>query len=181
MSNIFISKINIQPQVAHEWVLNNIKSSEYKLDKIVKFFYSEEDLSDYVGGEAPITEEEGVSQLWLLEKTGTKNLIIESNKDLTLSSEGFIPERFLITIYKACQNKFESTSIETRWTGLCGSQIGFHLIKDNLIAQESNSIEWSPDIEEFWNESRNNCNEAIQNKDWSFSLDSIENLYKNHF
>lgn len=181
MSNIFISKIKIHPQVAHDWVLNKIKSSKNSLDKVIQQFYSEEDLSDYVGGEAPITEEEGVSQLWLLEKTGTKNLIIESDKELTLSSDGFIPERFLITIYKACQTQFESPQIETRWIGLFGAQIGFHLIKDNLIAQESNSIEWSPDIEEFWNESRNNCNEAIQNKDWSFYLDSIQNLYKNHF
>lgn len=114
MSNIFISKINIQPQVAHDWVLNKIKSSKNSLDKVIQQFYSEEDLSDYVGGEAPITEEEGVSQLWLLEKTGTKNLIIESDKELTLSSDGFIPERFLITIYKACQTQFESPLIETR-------------------------------------------------------------------
>jgi hypothetical protein len=176
---MYISKVKIHPQVAHDWVLNKIKSSENSLDKILQQFYSEEDLSDYVGGETPFSEEEGVSQLWLLEKTGTKNLIIE--KDLTLNSEGFIPERFIFTLYKACQKQFESPLIETRWIGIDETQIGFHLIKDNLIAQESGSVEWTPSKEEFWEESKIICEQAIKNKDWSFNLDSIENLYKNHF
>jgi hypothetical protein len=129
------SLVRIYPEEAADYILETIRESN--LEEIIKTFYTEDEILDQVGGETTFSEEEGVSKLWMEEKMGSEEIKFVLHEDcMELESENFIPEAFLSYLFRYCSDRWLEPAISAEWICEEASHIGYHFIKNNLVAND---------------------------------------------
>lgn len=139
MSSFYISNIFIEETEVFDWLyekIANISDGAFN-ELIIETFYSREEIDDMVGGEIAYSEEEGISKLWMAEKTGTEWIRFLFEDGLKMESLDSIPEHFFIKIYKLCQKKFGDITMCVNWLDSSEKHVGMSFMNNNIYIQDS--------------------------------------------
>lgn len=129
-SNIIYSRFKIYPDSIEKEIFNLIDEChpETEIETVVDVFY-------------PNTNKSEIDKEWLMSNIGSEDLLIGREDDIiTTETNHFIPNKFLIEIYKLCVELDSDASIYCKYYDEYFNLVGGIIIKDGIFCEKDECL-----------------------------------------